>query len=105
MTHAEAVLSHEELYILAEPQQPDEVGYRGSILAGSLADLFVAEAVLACQSVQGLSHFDWIQIFALNVFDERNFKESVVGEFPDDDRYLVKPASRAARHRRSPATS
>ena len=73
---------------MRQPQQPDEVGYRSTIFAGSLADIFVAEAVLTCESVEGLSDFDRIQIFALNVLDQGDFKESVCCEILDYDRYL-----------------
>jgi hypothetical protein len=37
--------------------------------------------------LEGASLFDWIQIFALNVFDERKLQRLFVANLAHDDRY------------------
>ena len=36
-----------------------------------------------------LSFFEWAEVFALEVFDQRDFEEFAVVDIPDDDRNLV----------------
>ena len=59
----------------------------------------------AAEAVEGRGRFDGVQILALDVLDEGDFEQALVGDFLNDDRNLVDPASLAARQRRSPATS
>ena len=48
----------------------------------------MVEAVLASKSIERLSDFDRIQIFALDVLDKGDFKEPVGCEILDNDRNL-----------------
>ena len=57
------------------------------------------------QALEGDGRLDGVEVFALDVLDQGDFEEAVVGDVLDDDRDLVRPASLAARQRRSPATS
>src|SRR5690606_19483414 len=65
-------------------------GHGGAVLACPLGDLFVGEAELAVEALEGVGHLDGVEVLALDVLDERDLHQAVVGEFLDDDGNLVK---------------
>jgi hypothetical protein len=88
VAHRKAVLGKQKLDFRRELEQPDHVGDGGAVLARAAADLFVAEFVLACEAVIGGGHFDGVQILALDIFDQGNFEEFLIGELLDYHRDL-----------------
>ena len=46
----------------------------------------MAQAVFASEAVQSLSDFHRVQVFPLNVFDQRDFQKAFVCEILNDDR-------------------
>ena len=65
----------------------------------------MAEAELSGEAVKGVGDFDCVEVFALDVLDEGDFEELVVGDLPVTTGTSGIPARRAARQRRSPATN
>ena len=46
----------------------------------------MAQAVFAGEPVKSMRYFDRVQVFALNVFDERHFQQAFICEILYDDR-------------------
>ena len=78
---------------VGQPQQPDVVGNRRSIFADGIRDLFLGQAELVGETAVGLRLLDGIEIFALDVLDERRRQQPVVGNVADDDRDLQQPGA------------
>ena len=96
--HGQAVLRQQLLHVAGQAQQPQSVGDGAAVLAGAAGDLLVAEAQILDQALEGLRHFDGGQILTLDVLDQRDFEELLVGKLLNDDRNLGpgRPASRPA---------
>jgi hypothetical protein len=47
--------------------------------------LFVGEVIFFGEALKGVGHFDGVEVFALDVFDEGDLHEAVIGEVLDDD--------------------
>jgi hypothetical protein len=90
MAHGKAMLGEEHLNITGEPEQPEHIGDCGPVFARALCNLLVAELVFPCQAVEGLGDLNGIQILALDVLNEGDFHEPVVGIVLNDDRNLGK---------------
>ena len=84
----------------AEPQEPQEVSDGGALFASALGDLLMAQAVVRGQAVKGGRDFDRVEIFALNVFNQREFQEPVAIHSADEGGNFGKPGQAG----RAPAT-
>ena len=62
-----------------QPQQPDVVGHRRSILADRLGDLLLGQAELVGEPAVGVRLFDRIEVLALDVLDERGRQQPSSG--------------------------
>src|SRR5262249_12323165 len=67
-------------------EQADEIHDGAAVFAGSLTDVLGAQVQLGEHRRQCLRGFDGIEILALDVLDERNFHQAIVGNIADDDR-------------------
>ena len=83
------MFGHQKLNRLRQPEQPEEIGNSSSVFARSLSDLLMAEFEIAAKPVERLRDFDRIQIFPLDVLNERYFKDTVVREFLNDYRDVM----------------
>jgi hypothetical protein len=90
MAHGKAMLGEEHLNITGEPEQAEHIGDRGPVFARTLRYLFMTELVFTCQAVEGLGDLNGIQILALDVLNEGDFHEAVVGIVLNDYRNLGK---------------
>ena len=88
MAHGEALLGDEELYMLGQAEEAKHIGDGAALFAGAFADLIVAEVQFAAEAFEGVGDFNRVEVFALDVLDEGNFEEAVVGEVLDDDGYF-----------------
>ena len=86
MAHGKAPFGHQKLDFARQPQQANHVRDGGSILACPRCDLLVAEVHFRVQPLQRLRGFHRIQVFALDVLDERNFEDPLVRIILDDGR-------------------
>ena len=89
VAHGETLFRDKQLDGLWKPEQPEKVGNGGAVFAGALTYLFVTEFQALSQAVQGLGDFDWIEVFALYVFDESDFEDAIIGVFLDHHRDFV----------------
>ncbi len=85
MAHGEALFGEQLLDLQGEPEEAEHVGDGGAVLAGALGDLLVGEAELAVEALEGVGDFDGVQVLALDVLDEGDLHEAIVGELLDDD--------------------
>ncbi len=89
---------------LGQVQQAQQVAGGAARAAHGLRGLLVREAELADQALQALGLFQRVQVFALDVLDQRHGGGGLVGHVAHQHRHLCPgPASLAARKRRSPA--
>jgi hypothetical protein len=76
------------LKILGELEQSQEVRYCAAIFAGPRANLLGAELKFLPEPGEGVGCLDRIKVFPLNVFDQRDLKQTFVGNFANYDRYF-----------------
>ena len=103
----EAALGDELLQIRRQLEQAHEIDDGGAVFAGALADLLGAEsAVRGPGGRKRYGGFDRVEILALDVLDQRDFEQAVIGDVRERrPERRPSPASLAARQRRSPATN
>ena len=85
MAGREPALGDELLEVAGKLEQAEEVRDGGAVFAGAMADLVVAEVKFACEAFESQGGFDGVEVLALDVLDEGDFEEAVVGEFLNDD--------------------
>ena len=78
------VLAHLE----RQPQEARHVGDRRAILADGVGDLLLREMELVGEPAIGVRFLDRVEIFALEILDERGGEQPVVGHVADDDRHF-----------------
>jgi hypothetical protein len=84
----QAALGEEELDGLRQAQEANEIGNAGAILASAVCDFLVGEAEVVGEAFEGLRGFDGVEVLALDVLDEGELQELIVGEVLDDHRDL-----------------
>ncbi len=99
-----AALDHRE-HVVGQLEQPDAVRDGRLRLADALGDLAEREAELVQKERVGARLFDRRQILARDVLDEAEQQRVAVVCLANERRNVSRPASRAARQRRSPAIS
>ena len=82
-----------------QPEKSRDVGDRRAILADGVGDLLLREMEFVRESAVGVRFLHRVEIFALEVFDERGGEQPIVRDVADDDRHLEK----AGALRRAPA--
>jgi len=88
MAHRNAPLFEKRLSVRLEVQKPHGVCYRGAALANALGDVVLSQAEIAVEPFVGAGLFDGIEIFALEIFNQREFKHLPVACLTDDGRGL-----------------
>ena len=81
----DAPLGEPALDARGEFQQPHAVGDGGAALADFLGDVVLAEPEFLGKPLVGDGFFNRVEVFALNVFDEREFEHLLVPGFADDN--------------------
>ena len=74
---------------LGEVQEPEGVRDGRALLADALGDFVLGQLEIVDQDPVGLGLLDRVQLLALEVLDERQLEELLVGDVPDDRRDLV----------------
>jgi len=105
VAHRHAILHQPALHFLVEFEQPHRVRHRCAAFADLLRDLLLLLAKFPRQPREGARFFDRVEVFALEILDQRQLEHVAIARFAHDDRRLGQPAFCAARHRRSPAMS
>ena len=89
MAHRERAGRDVPAHFLGKLEQPQEIRDRRAILSDGLSDLFLCQQKLVGQTPVGERFIDGVQVFALDVFDERHLEErSIIArrDLPDHDR-------------------
>ena len=68
------------LHRSGKAKQADGISNRTAVFPGPAPDLFVAESDFPVEAVVSVRHLDRVEILALNVLDQGNFKKAVFGE-------------------------
>ena len=89
--HFKLPAHHHGFHFVGERQKAQEVGGRGARTADRLSGVFVGEGKLFDEALDALSLFDGIQVFALDVFNERDGERVFVVHGADDDRDPFEP--------------
>ena len=70
--------------------QAHQIGDMTARFANNPAQFFLAMAIIFNQPPIGLAFFPGVELFALNIFNERNFQRCSVIKFFNNDRDLMK---------------
>ena len=88
VAHADGFVPNGELHFCGELQQANVIGDGGAVLAQAYPEVFVREFALVDQSFERNGNFDGVQVFALNVLNQRHFEEGLVVDFADVSRHF-----------------
>lgn len=83
-----------------EPEQAQRVGDRGAVFSGAISHLFLRQMKFFREALKGARLLDRIEIFALEIFDQRHLQCHFLRNVAQDNRNACQ--SRALR--RTPAT-
>ncbi len=72
-----------------ELEEADGVGDGGAVFAGSLGDLLLGEVEFVGEALEGVRLLDWVEIFALEILDERHLHCHTFRYVADDDGHAV----------------
>jgi hypothetical protein len=86
VAHGKPVLREKYLDIARQAEQPEHVGDGCSVLPGPLRNLLMAQLVFARKSIECLRDLDGIQVLTLDVLNEGDLHEAVIGIVLDDNR-------------------
>ena len=89
MSGGKAALFEQFLDRTFEFEEADGIGDSGAIFAGSLGDLLLGELKFVDEALEGVGLLDWVEIFALEIFDQRHFQGEIFGYVAQDDRHCV----------------
>ena len=99
VAHLDLTPFQEALDLSFQIQEPQEVAHRGARAAHGLGDLLVGHPELLDQFRERRGLFEWAQVLALDVFDERDAERGRVRDVADQGRYSVQTGE----PRRAPA--
>ena len=69
-----------------EFEKAHSIGDRGAIFAGAFGDLFLREVKFIDEALKGVRLLDGIEIFPLEIFDQRHLQSHVFGDVANDYR-------------------
>ena len=79
------------LHLVRQLRQPHHVGDMAAALADDFRDVVLAAFELVGQRVIALRLFHRIEVFALHVFDDRDFQRVAVADVDRHDRHFMQP--------------
>jgi len=85
MPHRKAMLGQQKLDIPGEPKKPQHVRDGCAVLARALCNLLVAEFVVAHQALERVGNLDRVEVLALDILDECDLHEAIIGVILDND--------------------
>ena len=89
MTHVEITRHQHGLHRLGQIQQAQQVAGGAARTAHSLSGGFVCEPKLFDQALQTLGFFQGVEVFALDVLDQRHGGGGLVGHIAHQDRHRL----------------
>ena len=73
-------------HLARQAEETQRVRHRGAVAAHLARDLFLGEPQLLLQAMEGLGLFERAQLLALDVLDQGQLEQAVVGHVTHDDR-------------------
>ncbi len=89
MAHVQIARHQHALHRLGQIQQTQQVAARAARATNGLGRRFVSEPKLFDQALQTLGFFQRVEVFALNVFDERHGRCRFVGHVAHQHRHAL----------------
>ncbi|MNO60163.1 hypothetical protein D3C76_507670 [compost metagenome] len=89
MTHLQVAMGEHGLDRFRQRDQAQQVGHGNPRLANGIGHLLLGQFELLLQALQGEGLFQRVEVFALDVLDQRHGNGSFVGHFADHGRDLV----------------
>src|SRR5580704_16570465 len=89
MTDAQTSLSEVSLHLRMQIEQSQRISDHRSALTYPLGYVLLSQRELLGQAPVGVSLLDGIEVFTLQVFDQRKFEHISVCGLPDDDRRFL----------------
>ncbi|MCY1531745.1 hypothetical protein D9M68_669810 [compost metagenome] len=90
MSHAERTVPNCFLDIRRQFQQTQVVGYRTAFFLHAFGHLFLCKGTFFHQSLIAQGYLNGIQVFPLQVFQQRHFQQFLIIRFTDICRYIFK---------------
>ena len=78
MAHVQHLVPQSQLNLGGQFEQTQEVGNRCTVLADALAQAFLGQVVLVYEFAEGECDFNRVQVFSLDVLDQRHLGEFAV---------------------------
>ncbi len=91
VAHVDVACQQQRLHRFAQVEQAQQVAGGAARTPHGLRGLLVREAKLAQQPLQALRLFERIEVFALDVFDQRHGGRRLVGHVAHQHRHRVQP--------------
>ena len=79
MPRAQLARRYQRNYFGRKRQQAERIRYGGTGFADTFGELFLRKMIFVHELLHRIRRFDRIQVFPLQVFDERNFFDLAVG--------------------------
>ena len=85
VSDGEEILGEPGLELFVEVEEADGVGDGGATFADFEGDIFLAEMEFLGEASEGFGFFDGVEVFALEIFDEGEFEDFLIGSFANDE--------------------
>jgi hypothetical protein len=86
VSHGETVLGDELLDVGRELEETERVGNGAALLSGAAGDLVVTKVKVVGEPFEGMRDFDGVEILPLDVLDEGDLEEAIIGDVLNEDR-------------------
>jgi hypothetical protein len=81
----QAALFEQLLNGVLEPQEPKQIRDGSAVLTGALRELFLREVEIVAQALESARLLDRVQVFALEIFDQRHLDGEFLRNIPEND--------------------
>ena len=92
MAHVDVTRHEHGLHGFGQVEQTQQIAGRAARAAHGLRGLLVREAKLANQALQALGFFQRVQVFTLDVLDQRHGRSGLVGHLAHQHRHFRQPS-------------
>ena len=89
MAHVQVAGHQHGLHRLGQVQQAQQVRGRAAGAAHGLGSPFVRQPKFFYQPLQALRFFEWVEVFALDVFDQGHGRSGLIGHIAHQHGYAV----------------
>ena len=86
MPGCDTAILKEVLERLLELEETQSVGHCGAVFAGAIGNVFLRKLEFGHQALKGARLLNWVEVFALDVLNQRNLERLRFGNVADDSR-------------------